>query len=89
MPQAAIVALLKHRIGLDPGVIGPEIIARAVRHCMVQCGASDLQRSTLPSGSAQLPPPRDPGQPPAATHGRQRLPGSTAPGVAALELSGA
>src|SRR5215831_12556883 len=43
MPQAAIVALLRHSIGLNPDAIGPEVIARAVRHRMVQCGASDLQ----------------------------------------------
>ena len=42
MPQAAIVALLRHSIGLNPEAIGPEVIARAVRHRMVQC-ASDLQ----------------------------------------------
>src|SRR5262245_14859964 len=43
MPQAAIVALLRHSIGLNPEAIGPEVIARAVRHRMVQCSASDLQ----------------------------------------------
>jgi chemotaxis protein methyltransferase WspC len=43
MPQAAIVALLRHSIGLNPDTIGPEVIARAVRHRMVQCSASDLQ----------------------------------------------
>jgi chemotaxis protein methyltransferase WspC len=43
MPQVAIVALLRHSIGLNPDVIGPEVIARAVRHRMVQCSASDLQ----------------------------------------------
>ena len=43
MPQAAIVALLRHRIGLHPDAVGPEVIARAVRHRMVQCSASDLQ----------------------------------------------
>lgn len=43
MPQAVIVALLRHNIGLNPEAIGPEVIARAVRHRMVQCGASDLQ----------------------------------------------
>jgi chemotaxis protein methyltransferase WspC len=42
MPQAAIVALLRHRIGLNPEAIGPEVIARAVRHRMAQCSASDL-----------------------------------------------
>src|SRR5262245_66487643 len=43
MPQAAIVALLRHSIGLNPEAIGPEVIARAVRHRMAQCSASDLQ----------------------------------------------
>jgi chemotaxis protein methyltransferase WspC len=43
MPQAAIVALLRHIIGLNLDAIGPEVIARAVRHRMVQCSASDLQ----------------------------------------------
>ena len=43
MPQAAIVAVLRHIIGLNPEAIGPEVIARAMRHRMVQCSASDLQ----------------------------------------------
>ena len=43
MPQAAIVALLRNSIGLNPEAIGPEVIARVVRHRVVQCGASDLQ----------------------------------------------
>jgi chemotaxis protein methyltransferase WspC len=43
MPQAAIMALLRHIIGLNPDAIGPEVIARAVRHRMVQCSASDTQ----------------------------------------------
>jgi len=43
MPQAAIVALLRHSIGLNPEAIAPEVITRAVRHRMVQCGLSDLQ----------------------------------------------
>ena len=43
MAQAAIVALLRHSIGLNPDTIGPEVIARAVRHRMAQCSASDLQ----------------------------------------------
>ena len=43
MPQAAIVALLRHSIGVNPDAIGPEVIARAVRQRMVQCNTSDLQ----------------------------------------------
>jgi chemotaxis protein methyltransferase WspC len=43
MAQAAIVALLRHTIGLNPEAIGAETIARAVRHCMAQCGTADLQ----------------------------------------------
>ena len=43
MPQAAIVALLRHTIGLNPDAIGAEVIARAVRHRMAQCSTSDLQ----------------------------------------------
>ena len=42
MPQAAIVAVLRHIIGLNPEAIGPEVIARAVRHraWSQQCSAS-------------------------------------------------
>src|SRR5947209_1342590 len=43
MPQAAIVALFRHIIGLNPDAIGPEVIARAMRRRMAQCSASDLQ----------------------------------------------
>lgn len=36
------MALLRHSIGLNPDTIGPEVMARAVRHRMVQCAASNL-----------------------------------------------
>src|SRR5262245_60511798 len=43
MPQAAIVALLRHSIGLNPDAVGAEVITRAVRRRMAQCSVSDLQ----------------------------------------------
>jgi chemotaxis protein methyltransferase WspC len=43
MAQAAIVALLRHSIGLNPEAIGAETIARAVRHRMAQCVTAELQ----------------------------------------------
>jgi chemotaxis protein methyltransferase WspC len=43
MAQAAIVALLRHTIGLSSDAIGAEIVGRAVRQRMTQCGTADLQ----------------------------------------------
>jgi chemotaxis protein methyltransferase WspC len=43
MVQAALVALLRHTIGLNPDAIGAETIARGVRQRMAQCAMSDMQ----------------------------------------------
>jgi chemotaxis protein methyltransferase WspC len=43
MAQAAIVALLRHTIGLNSAALGAETIVRAVRHRMAQCATSDVQ----------------------------------------------
>jgi chemotaxis protein methyltransferase WspC len=43
MAQAAIVALLRHTIGLNSEAIGVETVVRAVRQRMAQCGTSDVQ----------------------------------------------
>jgi hypothetical protein len=42
MAQAAIVALLRHTIGLNPDAIGVQLIARAIRQRMAQGGMCDM-----------------------------------------------
>src|SRR5262249_16162880 len=62
----------------------------ACAHAVAQGVAPhDPQRSPLRSGSARPHPPRGPGQPTAAAHGRQRPPSPVTPGAVARELSGA
>jgi chemotaxis protein methyltransferase WspC len=43
MAQAAIIALLRHTVGLNAEAIGAETIVRAVRQRMAQCGTPDMQ----------------------------------------------